>query len=120
MKKYKELSDQDLDKYDWRYEQDMIDLVAEYKILRDHHIEETTTLYAKLTASRADYGKLKSILENKVTRSIVESVLATKLPNYICNGKYVDFQGALRDCLPGGDGCGLNDCPGAHGPSGGW
>ena len=37
-----------------------------------------------------------------------------------CSGTYTDFQGAPRKCLAGGEGCGLRDCVGAHGPQGGW
>lgn len=37
-----------------------------------------------------------------------------------CTGRYVDFQGATRACLPGGEGCGLSGCAAAHGPQGGW
>lgn len=37
-----------------------------------------------------------------------------------CVGTYVDFQGADRRCLPGGEGCGLDGCTAAHGPMGGW
>ena len=38
----------------------------------------------------------------------------------VCNGTYTDFQGAERNCLPGGEGCDLERCPCAHGPMGGW
>lgn len=37
-----------------------------------------------------------------------------------CDGAYVDFQGAARACLPGGEGCGCIGCPSARGASGGW
>lgn len=37
-----------------------------------------------------------------------------------CDGRYVDYQGAERDCTPGGEGCGLHGCPGVHSPTGGW
>lgn len=37
-----------------------------------------------------------------------------------CDGTYVDFQGALRDCLTGGEGCCLEGCRARHEPSGGY
>lgn len=42
------------------------------------------------------------------------------VPAERCDGRYVDFQGGDRACLPGGEGCGCEGCPAAHGPSGGW
>lgn len=38
----------------------------------------------------------------------------------VCDGTYVDFQGAQRQCLPGGEGCTLPGCVGTQPPSGGW
>lgn len=38
----------------------------------------------------------------------------------VCTGKYVDFQGAARPCLAGGEGCCLFGCSAAHPPEGGW
>lgn len=41
-------------------------------------------------------------------------------PQPRCNGTYVDFQGADRECLRGGEGCMLPKCRGVTPPSGGW
>lgn len=37
-----------------------------------------------------------------------------------CDGSYVDFQGAMRQCLIGGEGCFKIDCPAVHPPQGSW
>lgn len=36
-----------------------------------------------------------------------------------CDGEYVDFQGATRPCLPGGEGCALAECESAQAAIGG-
>lgn len=49
-----------------------------------------------------------------------EHVVVKGLPRPTCNRTYVDFQGATRTCLPGGEGCALPLCPASTPPSGGW
>ena len=52
--------------------------------------------------------------------SLACAVLASLEKSSQCLGTYVDFQGAERQCLVGGEGCGLTGCHAAHGPMGGW
>lgn len=44
--------------------------------------------------------------------------MATRTPP--CVGAYIDFQGAERSCIPGGEGCTRRGCPSTQTPSGGW
>jgi len=53
-------------------------------------------------------------------RSGRSPIVSEQAPPPRCDGSYVDFQGAERRCLQGGEGCGSTGCPAAHGPQGGW
>lgn len=69
---------------------------------------------AHVKALSADVQWLEALVRERARRRDKAADLAAQLSNIPvddrCNGRYVDFQGADRDCTRN-DGCGLSACP---------
>lgn len=67
-------------------------------------LQSTSESAAEIQVHAESTAKIEEIVDRAV-EEIVDVIADVK-----CDGEYVDFQGATRDCLPGGEGCGLADC----------
>lgn len=85
-----------------------------------HSPEERAAARARGQKPRQRLSKAENLATPIPFRDLLLSLARQSTNQAHCDGTYIDFQGALRRCLSGAEGCGLVGCSAAHGPMGGW
>lgn len=92
IKKFQELEDNQLRNLD------LLDTRKAYVELREHHIDETTKLYAKIAALRAENQKMGGLLQENVYKTLIETLVSPALATALEPNKII--QNALSELIP--------------------